>query len=124
MCQSNGKRELTILIKESYMNLKKIAVAACMSGMLMLPVFVNADQINFSINVGNDDEAHFHFADKTVQHHPDIWKAAMALQNAKHKLWEARKHTNFGGHAESSIQAINLALDELRQAEEFARAHH
>lgn len=106
------------------MNLKKIAVAICMAGMLMLPVLAKADQINFSINAGNDDEAHFHFADQTIQHHPEIWKAAKVLQNAKHKLWEARKHTNFGGHAESSIQAINLALDELRQAEEYARAHH
>ena len=104
-------------------NLKKFWVASCMAGMLMLPVLAKADSINLNINVGADDEAHFHFADKTIQHHPDIWIAAQRLREAKHRIWDARKHTNFGGHAEASIQAINLALDELKAAEDYVHSH-
>jgi hypothetical protein len=105
------------------LNLKKLSMAAGLAGMMMVPVFAHADSVNLNINLGADDEAHFHFADQSRPHHPEIWKAAQALQNAKHRIWEARKHTNFGGHAENSIQAINLALDELRMAEDYARSH-
>jgi hypothetical protein len=48
-------------------------------------------------------------------------KAANALANAKKQLWYA--HGNFGGHRENAMQDINLALDEIRAAEEFAHNH-
>src|SRR5580698_7708126 len=105
------------------MRLKKLWVSAGLAGMLALPLLAHADAINLNVDLGADDNAHYYFADTSKPHHSEIWKAAKALQGAKHRLWEARKHTNFGGHAESSIQAINTALDELRLAEDYAHSH-
>jgi hypothetical protein len=92
--------------------------------MLMLPMLAKADSLNFNLAVGTDDEAHYHFSDtQPSHHHSEIWKTAMKLRDAKHRIWEARKHRDFGGHAESSIQAINTALDELRLAEDYVHSH-
>jgi hypothetical protein len=105
-------------------NLKKLWVAAGLAGMMMIPVLAKADGLNLNMDIGADDEAHYHFSDvQPGHHHSEIWKAATRLRDAKHRIWEARKHTNFGGHAESSIQAINTALDELRMAEDYVHSH-
>ncbi len=87
--------------------------------MLFAPALSRADGINLSVNVGVDDEAHFHFKDRG-HIHPMIWKAAQQLRNAKHTLWAAAD--DFGGHKLQAIQAINGALDELRQSVEFANS--
>jgi hypothetical protein len=103
---------------------KKLLNAGLLAGLmvgLMAPAFAHADGVSLNVNLGADDEAHFHFADRHMHHKPEIFKAATKLQAAKHDLWMAKN--DFGGHKVAAIQAINQALDELRQAEEF-RADH
>ncbi len=103
------------------LNLKKLSVAVGLAAMMLVPVVAKADSVGLNLNLGADDEAHYHFNDQG-HHHSEIWKAAKQLRDAKHRIWIARGHVNFGGHAESAIQAINGALDELRAAEEFVHS--
>ena len=98
-------------------------------GALLVPAYAHADGVSLAVNLGADDEAHFHFADRHIHHRPEIMKAAQALQNAKHALWKAPD--DFNGHKAAAIAAINSALDELRLAEEVKherehehREHH
>jgi hypothetical protein len=104
-------------------NWRKTLLVAGLATAVAFPFIANADSlsINFGGNIGADDQVHYNFND--THHHPELWKAAKDLQGAKHRLWEARKHHNFGGHAESSIKAINAALDEIKRAEDFAWNH-
>jgi len=88
-----------------------------LAALLVLPAAVKADGVSLNVNVGEDDEAHFHFkGGKRQHHHPLILKAASQLRNAKHTLWAAAD--DFHGHKAAAIQSINAALDELRQAED------
>lgn len=84
--------------------------------MMVLPTAVRADGVSLNVNLGADDEAHYHFSGPKRGHHPLIWKAAKQLQNAKHTLWAAAD--DFHGHKATAIAAINGALDELRACEE------
>ena len=94
---------------------KKFLAVASLAAVLAAPAMIHADGVNFSVKVGEDDEAHFHF--KNHRHvHPLILKAANQLRNAKHTLWEAAD--DFNGHKAAAVQAINTALDELRIASE------
>ena len=86
---------------------------------LMAPTLVHADGLSLNVNLGADDEAHFHFNAGKKHIHPMIWKAAKQLQNAKHTLWAAAD--DFGGHKVAAIQAINQALDQLQMAVAVAR---
>jgi hypothetical protein len=105
------------------MEFKKLLAGASLLALMATPLAVHADGVNFSVNVGDDDEAHYHFSQPAPQHHSEIYWAAKKIQEAKHKIWNARKHKNFGGHAENSIQMLNGALDELRLAEDYAHSH-
>ncbi len=105
------------------MELKKLLAGAGLLVLMAAPMAVHADGIDFTVNVGADDEAHYHFSQAPAQHHSEIYWAAKKIQEAKHKIWDARKKHNFGGHAESAIQALNGALDELRLAEDFVHSH-
>ncbi len=105
------------------MEMKKILAGAGLLALMSTPMIVNAQGINFSVDVNSDDEAHYHFSQPQGQHHSEIYWAAKKIQEAKHKIWNARKKHNFGGHAENSIQMLNGALDELRLAEDYAHSH-
>jgi hypothetical protein len=94
-----------------------LSLAAALLGGVAAPALLRADGVSLNVDLGADDEAHFHFADRHRHHHPEILKAAMKLQEAKHHLWAAKN--DFGGHKVAAIQAINVALDELRMAEEM-----
>jgi hypothetical protein len=100
----------------------KISLMLGLLGGLLAPVYVLADGVSLNVNVGADDEAHFHFADRQVRHRPEILRAAQDLQSAKHNLWKARD--DFNGHKNAAIRAINAALDELRMAEEVRHDRH
>jgi hypothetical protein len=91
-------------------------LAALLLGAPLLPSTAHADGVALNVDLGADDEAHFHFADRHFHHHPEILKAATKLQEAKHHLWMAKN--DFNGHKTAAIMAINTALDELRMAEE------
>jgi len=101
--------------------LLKAGLVAGLLGGLLAPTYAHADGISLNVNLGADDEAHFHFADRHVHHNPEILKAAQQLQNAKHSLWKARN--DYNGHKNAAINAINVALDELRMAEESRHDH-
>jgi hypothetical protein len=92
------------------------ALAALIFGAPMIPALAHADGVALNVDLGADDEAHYHFTDRRFHHHPEIFKAAQKLQEAKHHLWMARN--DFHGHKNAAIIAINNALDELRMAEE------
>ena len=92
-------------------------LAAGMFGGLIVPNILRADSVTLNVDLGADDEAHFHFADPHRHHKPEILKAAQKLQEAKHNLWKAKN--DFGGHKANAIMAINTALDELRMAEDM-----
>jgi hypothetical protein len=96
--------------------LLKAGLVALLLGAPMLPALAHADGVALNVDLGADDEAHFHFNDRHFHHHPEILKAAQLLQQAKHHLWMAKN--DFGGHKAAAIGAINGALDELRMAEE------
>ncbi len=95
---------------------KKFLQGTVLAAALILPAAAKADGISLNVNLGADDEAHFHFSGGKRSHHPLILKAAKQLQNAKHTLWAAAD--DFHGHKAAAIMAINSALDELRAAEE------
>jgi hypothetical protein len=105
------------------MKIKKLLAGAGLLVLMAAPMAVHADSIDFNVNVGADDEAHYHFSHPPSGHHSEIYWAAKKIQEAKHKIWNARKKHNFGGHAENSIQMLNGALDELRMAEDYAHSH-
>ena len=96
-------------------NWKKMVWGTAMLSMLVMPMIVRADGVNLSVNIGDDDEAHFHFKEGRRHHHPMIWKAAKQLQAAKWTLWHAAD--DFHGHKADAIGAINAALDQLRNCE-------
>ncbi len=100
-------------------NFRKFMGVAVLGLALALPNVIHADNMVLMGNVGDDDEAHFHF--RSHHHHPMIKRAAMQLVQAKHTLWAAA--TDFGGHKAQAIMAINHALDELAQADAFANSH-
>lgn len=106
------------------LNAKKFWLTTSLLGLVVLPVMAHADGVSLNVNLGADDEAHYHFTDTNpAHHHSEMWQAAKKIQEAKHKIWNARKHHDFGGHAENSMQMLNGALDELRLAEDYARSH-
>jgi hypothetical protein len=94
------------------MNLKKIVLGAALLSLAAMPAMAGLD---LTINVGQDDQAHYDFKGGARKHHPMIWKAAKQLQNAKHTLWEAAD--DFHGHKADAIGAINAALDQLAVCE-------
>jgi hypothetical protein len=94
----------------------KAGLVAVLLSLPMAPALAHADSVGLNVDLGADDEAHFHFADRHFHHHPEILKAAQKLQEAKHHLWMAKN--DFHGHKSAAIMAINNALDELRLAEE------
>jgi hypothetical protein len=96
-------------------NLRKMVFGLGMLGLLAMPMVVKADAVNLSVNIGQDDQAHFDFNAGARKHHPMIWKAAMQLRNAKHTLWQAAD--DFHGHKADAIGAINGALDQLKACE-------
>jgi hypothetical protein len=104
---------MTTMLRKTCLSLGLAAVAFAPA--LLVPARAHADGINFSLNVGDDDEAHFHFRDHRHVN-PMIWKAAQQLREAKHSLWQARN--DFNGHKEAAVRAINAALDELSAASE------
>ncbi len=96
-------------------NFRKFTGVVALGLTLALPAVIHADNITFMANVGDDDEAHFHFRG---HHHPLIFRAANKLRESKHLLWSAGH--DFGGHKMQAIAAINHALDELAQADAYA----
>ncbi len=96
-------------------HLRKLILGMGVLGLMALPMAVKADGLNLSVNIGQDDQAHFDFKGGAGHHHPMIWKAAMQLRNAKHTLWQAAD--DFHGHKADAIQAINAALDQLKNCE-------
>jgi len=96
-------------------NLRNLVLGMGMLGLLALPMVVKADGVNLSVNIGQDDQAHFDFNGGPRHHHPMIWKAAQQLRNAKHTLWQAAD--DFHGHKADAIGAINAALDQLKTCE-------
>ena len=96
-------------------NWKKFLAGTAMAAVMVLPAMVKADGVSLRVNLGEDNEAHYHFHGKKRDHHPLIFKAAKQLQNAKQTLWAAAD--DFRGHKAAALAHINEALDELRQAE-------
>ncbi len=103
-------------------NLRKMLLVASLAGAVAVPFIAKADGVNLSVNIDGDNEAHFHFNDRRMHHHPEMLAAARALVDAKRHLWYAKG--DFGGHRESAIQAINGALDEIRMADDHANRRH
>jgi len=77
------------------------------------PALAHADEIGFAVNLGADDNAHFHFGEH--RHDPHIFEAARALQHAKHVLWNDPRHR--GPARDKAIRQINDALDTLNWIE-------
>jgi hypothetical protein len=100
-------------------NLKIALVAAGLAGLAAVPFIAKADGINFKVKIGDDNEAHYHFRDRRVQHDPEMLRAAQSLAEAKNHLWYAKN--DFGGHRSSAVQHINMALDEINAAENSRR---
>jgi hypothetical protein len=100
-------------------NYRKTLLAAGLAGLVSVPFIAKADGFNFNIAVGDDNEAHYHFRDQVMRHHPEMLKAAQSLAHAKEHLWNAQG--DFGGHREKAVQAINVALDEIGAAEDYWR---
>jgi hypothetical protein len=99
-------------------DLKKTVLAMGLAALVSVPFIAKADGLNLSININDDNEAHFHFKDHSIKHHPEMAAAAKALVNGKARLWNAKG--DFGGHRETAIQDINNALDEIRLADDHA----
>ena len=51
----------------------------------------------------------------------DMQRARQALMNAKNELQHAGDE--WGGHRAAAIEHVNKALEEIHQAEEYARQH-
>jgi hypothetical protein len=100
---------------QGVINFRKMFFGLGMLGLLAMPMAVRADGVNLSVNIGDDDQAHFDFKAGARHHHPMIWKAAQQLRNAKHTLWEAAN--DFHGHKAAAIGAINAALEQLKVCE-------
>jgi len=96
-------------------SLRKLALGVGVLGLMAMPLAVRADGVNLSVNIGDDDQAHFDFKAGARKHHPMIWKAAMQLHNAKATLWHAAN--DFHGHKAAAIGAINGALEQLKVCE-------
>jgi hypothetical protein len=101
-------------------NGKRFLVGAGLIALAAVPFIAKADGVVFGVDMGSDNESHYHFHDNGW-HHPEMMKAANALANAKKHLWYT--HGNFGGHRENAMQDINMALDEISAAENFAHSH-
>ena len=101
-------------------NSKRFLVAAGLIVLAAVPFIAKADGIGFGIDIGSDNESHYHFHNNGW-HHPEMLKAADALASAKRHLWYTKG--NFGGHRESAMQHINMALDEISAAEDYAHNH-
>ena len=101
-------------------NWKKTLVVAGLVGLTAVPFVAKADGVSFGLDFGSDNEAHYRFHNNGW-HHPEMLKAANALANAKKHLWYSKG--NFGGHRESAMQHINMALDEISAAEDYAHHH-
>jgi hypothetical protein len=100
-------------------NLKKTLVIAGLVALAAVPFIAKAGVV-FGVDFGSDNEAHYRFHNNGW-HHPEMMKAANALVIAKKRLWYSRG--NFGGHRESAMQDINMALDEISAAEQYAHQH-
>jgi len=101
------------------LNLKNVLWAGAGAVFLTsVPLTVQSDEIRFGVNFGADNEIHYHYHG---WHHPEMRRAADALITAKKRLWYARG--NFGGHREEAMREINMALDEISMAEDYAHHH-
>jgi hypothetical protein len=100
-------------------NLKKTVLVAGLIALAAVPFIAKAG-VSFGVDFGSDNEAHYRFHNNGW-HHPEMMKAANALVNAKKHLWYSKG--NFGGHRESAMQDINMALDEISAAENYAHMH-
>jgi hypothetical protein len=96
------------------MIVKTLALAMGMAAILALPLAAHSDGISLNVNLGADDEAHFHFGGDHRHFDHKLLDAARALQNAKHKLWESRGHDDPDGAKLRAIGHINQALDDLQ----------
>ena len=97
-------------------NWKKSLVVAGLLAAAAVPFAALADGFNFRVKVGDDNEKHYHFRDRKVQHDPQMLMAAQSMAEAKNHLWNA--NNDYNGHRTRAIQHINMALDEMRVAEE------
>jgi hypothetical protein len=100
-------------------NLKRSLVGAGLIVLAAVPFIAKAD-VGFGIDIGSDNESHYHFHNNGW-HHPEMNKAAAALANAKKHLWYTKG--DFGGHRENAMRDINMALDEISAAEDYAHHH-
>ena len=99
-------------------DLKKTVLAMGLAALVSVPFIAKADGVNLSLNLNDDNEAHFHFKDHSIKHHPEMWAGAKELIKGKEHLWKAQG--DFGGHRETALQDINSALDEIRLADDHA----
>jgi hypothetical protein len=99
---------------------KKSLVVAGLALLASAPFIAKADGVSFGVDFGSDNEAHYRFHNNGW-HHQEMMKAANALVTAKKRLWYSKG--NFGGHRESAMQDINMALDEISAAENYAHTH-
>jgi hypothetical protein len=99
---------------------KKSLVVAGLVALAAAPFIAKADSVGFGVDFGSDNEAHYRFHNNGW-HHPEMMKAANDLVMAKKHLWYSKG--NFGGHRESAMQHINMALDEISAAENYAHTH-
>jgi len=100
-------------------NWKKSLVVAGLALLAVVPLVAKAGVV-FGVDFGSDNEAHYRFHNNGW-HHPEMMRAANALVTAKKRLWYSKG--NFGGHRESAMQDINMALDEISAAENYAHTH-
>ncbi len=99
---------------------KRFLAGAGLIALAALPFLAKADVVSFGVDIGSDNESHYHFHNNGW-HHPEMNKAASILANAKRHLWYV--HGNFGGHRENAMRDINMALDEISAAEDYAHNH-
>ncbi len=100
-------------------NLKKTLFATGLVVLAAVPFIAKAG-VTFGVDFGSDNEAHYRFHNNGW-HHQEMMRAANALVTAKKRLWYSKG--NFGGHRESAMQDINMALDEISAAENYAHTH-
>ena len=63
-------------------NWKKLLCGTALAAALILPSLAKADRVSLNVNLGADDDAHFHFGGGRRVHHPLILKAAKQVPPA------------------------------------------
>ncbi len=64
---------------------------------------------------------HMGMGNEKGEHHPEIHKAQMHLNQARETLEQSTHH--YGGHRQKAIELIKQAQEELKQGVQYANQH-